>query len=222
MVSVAGFELNIIPDSIGSAFTTVFWTIMIFAGTGLLGWWLWRSHKNKTTYTYPITLTTYYDNGTSKTKYGLRGEKFVNNAGIHDFRIKIPKSFKKKDLGMTPDFSKADADDTIHFITSGDGSIWQQVEKKLEVSEQVQKLDENGKPMFDDEGNPILDDNYSIVFKPIGADIKLTTVNALKNWSEIVNKNKLTAMTISFVIFIIMVIAHLISLYIQTKACPTP
>lgn len=222
MVSLAGYNLNIIPDSIGSAFATVFWTIMIFIGVGLLCWWGWSSYKNKSVYTYPVTLTTYYDNGTSKTRTGLKGGRFINNSGVNDFKIKIPRSWKKKELGVTPNFSKADADDTLHFITSGDGSIWQQVELKLEISEQIQKVGEDGNPIFDEEGNPILTDSFSLILKPIGADIKVATVNALKNWSEIVNKNKITVMTITFIAFIIMVIAHLISLYIQTKACPSP
>ena len=246
MVNVGSFNLNL-GGMMGQSMSlvgTIFWSIMIFIAISLIAWWIYSSFKNKSVYTNPCTLTWYYENGTKKTKFGLLGGSFVNRHGVNDFRIKIPKNIKKKELGYTPDFSLADADGTLHFITSGDGSIWQQVSHKLQVSETKPKytpsqLDEyisnlqtkiNSGELTYEQANSyyqnILEDNkkgysYSLLQKPVPTDIKTVTVNSLKSWSEMINKNKMTVFAIGLGMFLIMVIAHLISLYIQTKIkCP--
>ena len=205
----------------GSILTTFFWGILVMIVIGVVGYFGYKWFKNKTFYTNPVDLTIYYENGTKKRKGGLNGGKFVNKSGVWDFRIKIPKQFKPKELGYTPDFSKADSDGTLHFITSGDGTIWLQVYETLNVAGKEQAKDENGKLLFDENQKPMMIDSYKLLLNPVRTDVKIATVNSLKNWAEMVNKNKLTVFGIALGAFLIMVIAHLISLYIQTKIkCP--
>jgi hypothetical protein len=107
-------------------------------------------------------------------------------------------------------------------MTSGDGTIWLQIEEKLAISDKEQARDDNGKLLFNEQGRPIMIDAYKLLLHPVRTDVKIATVNSLKNWAEMVNKNKLTVFGIALGAFLIMVIAHLISLYIQTKIkCPT-
>lgn len=64
---------------------------------------------------------------------------------------------------------------------------------------------------------------YDLIMKPIKTEVKTSTLNSMKNWREVLDKNKVKVFTIAIGAFIIMVIAHLVSLYIQTKIkCPTP
>ena len=214
MVSVGGMNINFGFDKLGTIASWLFWGAAIFVVIGLVGWWLYSSFKNKSVYNTPVTLTWYYDNGTSKTTFGLKGGKYFNRSNVQDFRVKIPKSFKKKELGYTPDFSKADADGTIHFITSGDGSLWQQVEHKLVTTEEREIVGYDGtKKVY----------TYSLLIKPVPTEIKTATVNAMKNWREVINSQKATIFAIGLGMFLIMVIGHLVSLYIQTKIkCPLP
>jgi len=188
----------------GTTLTAAFWGILIFLVVGIFGWFMYRGYKNKTFYTTPITLTYLYDNGTQKDRHDLKGGKFVNSRGVWDFKILVPKQRRRKELGYTPDFSKADSDGRICFITSGDGTLWQQYEKKI-ISKEI-KRDDGG-----------LEYEVDLLIKPVPTDIKTVTVNSIKNWRETVDKAKLTAYGIAIGAFIIMVIAHLISLYIQTK-----
>lgn len=193
-----------------------FWGFMIILAMGLIGWLGFKWFKNKTLYLYPVKLTQVFDNGTKKTIYGLKGGKILIN-NVWDFRIKVPGKFGTKDLGYMPDFSKADSDGTISFLTNGDGTLWQQMEEKLITTEYVQARDDKGKLLFNEDGSPKVAEGYKLIMKPIPTDIKQVTLNKMKAWSEIVNKNKLTVFTIAIVAFLVMVVAHLISLYIQTK-----
>lgn len=62
---------------------------------------------------------------------------------------------------------------------------------------------------------------YDLIMKPIKTEVKTSTLNSMKNWREVLDKNKVKVFTIAIGAFIIMVIAHLVSLYIQTKIrCP--
>jgi len=195
----------------GGMVSSILWGIGIFILLGVIFWYVYSYFKNKAFYTNPITLTQYYENGTKKTRWGLQGGKFVNKSGVWDFKIKIPKTWRTKELGYIPDFSKADADNSLHFITWGDGTIWQQTEHSLVTKErEIEKIVD---------GNKIkeIEVEYDTLMKPIRTDVKTVTVNSIKSWSEMVNKNKMTAFTIGMITFIVMVIAHLISLYIQTK-----
>lgn len=196
-------------SKVGGMATMAFWGIMIVTVVGIIIWLTYNSYKNKSFYIYPVTLTYLYENGTQRDRTDIKGGKFVNSKGVWDFRCKIPKQYRKKELGYTPDFSLADNDGRINFITSGDGTIWQQYRKELVATETILK---DGKNI-----------EYSLLIKPVPTDIKTVTVNSIKNWRETVDKTKLTTFAIAIGAFIIMVIAHLISLYIQTKIkCGSP
>ena len=211
MVQIGNYNLDLSFSGWASkVFYGLFWGVLIVAAVGVFVWLVYKHFKNKTAYSTPVTLTYIYDNGTQKDNPFLRGGKFVNKSGVWDFRIKIPRQIRKKELGYTPDFSKADSDGRICFVTSGDGTLWQQYEKKLVAYETIKGKD--GKKY-----------RYALMIKPVPTDIKQATVNAIKNWRETVDKAKLTAFGIAIGAFIIMVIAHLISLYIQTKIkCGAP
>lgn len=192
----------------------------ILIGVGLmiliggLGWWGFSVAKNKATYTNKLTLSQYYENGTKRTITGLMGGKFTNKSGVLDFKIKIPKQWKKKELGYTPDFSLADSDGTLHFVTFGDGSIWQQVHHQLVEKEEVEVMTADGK---------IKVMTYQLIIKPVRTDVKTVTVNSMSQFRQTImnNKDKAVIFAIGFGFFFITVIAHLISLYIQTKIkCP--
>jgi len=218
MVSIAGYSFNF-GNSGGIIYSTIkwgFWGLMVLLVTGLIIFLIYRHFKNKVSYTENVTLTRIMANGTEKTIYGLRGGKYVGKQGAWEYRIKIPKQIKKKDLGYLPDFSKADADGSLHFVTTGDGTYWQQAEQRTVVKEEREILDADG--------NVIRVYEYELLKKPmIGSDEKNIMIKDIKNWREVIAKNKVTAFAIGLGMFLIMVIAHLISLYIQTKIrCPLP
>lgn len=197
-----GDLLNISGAGIMKTLVGVAWTV----GSGLLllviVWWIYAHHKNKNTYVHPIRLIRVLDNGVKKEMNNLRGGK-IGKGGITDFAIKIPRKFKKIFLGYTPDFSKMDADSRLVFLSIGDGKSLQQVE------ETIIKTEKDGET------------EYSLIMKPIRTDVKNATLNNLRNWREVLDTKKLTAFTLSLGAIIIMIIAHLISLYIQTKIrCP--
>jgi len=195
-------------SGVGGFLQTAMVSIVGIVFIGVLAFFGYRYWKNLTFYKTPISLTRLMENGMEKTIYNLRGGVFWNK-GIKDFKIKIPKS-KPHILGYIPDFSKSTATDgRIHFITSGDSMDWQQVENRWELKEQK----EVGDKLFE----------YDLVNKPVPRETKQVTVNSIKNWRETIDKSKLTAFTIAIGAFIIMTIAHLVSLYIQTKIkCGTP
>ena len=188
-----------------------FWGVGILIVVCVVSWYLYKTYKNITFYKTPVHLTILLENGTEKTRNDLRGATFMNN-GIRDFKIKIPKTKEPHVLGYMPDFGKADGNGTIKFITSGSGdrTIWQQYETKWQLK--GQKKDSSGK-LFE----------YDLINTPVARETKQVTVNAIKNWRETIDKKKLTLGAMMIGGFIIMVIAHLVSLFIQTKIrCPTP
>jgi len=210
-MNIAGYEINLGGFNLMSIASMLLWGVGIFIVLGIIGYFVWSWWNKKTAYTNPCTLTTYFDNGTKKTVYGMMGGKFTNKHGVIDFRVKPPKGFKKKELGYVPDLSKADADGTLHFMTTHDGNFWQQTEHILQTRESVEEvITENGK----ETKRTVY---YDLIVKPVRADVKAYTMNAQKSWRELLDKNKITVYAIAIAAFIIMVIAHLISLYIQTK-----
>jgi len=222
-MNIGGYELNLGGINFGGIFVKAFWGFIIITIVGVICYFGYKSFRNKAFFKTPVKLSMYYENGTKKTLTGLKGGKFVNKSGVWDFKVKIPKQMKCKELGYMPNFSKADSDGTLHFITSGDGTIWLQVNETLNVSGKEQARDSEGKLLCSEDGKPLMVDSYSLLINPVRTDVKIATVNSLKNWAEMVNKNKLTVFGIALGSFLIMVIAHLISLYIQTKIkCPLP
>lgn len=214
MVSIGGLNLTIPTGTITNIISYGFWGIIILIGVALLSFLGYRWFKNKVTYTDSVTLTRIMDNGTEKTIYGLRGGKYVGRQGAWEYKIKVPKQRKAKDLGYMPDFSKADADGSLHFVTCGDGTYWQQAEQRTVLKDIKEELDEDGKVIKKYE--------YELLKRPMmGSDEKNIMIKDIKNWRDVVAKNKVTAFAIGLGMFLIMVIAHLISLYIQTKIkCP--
>lgn len=206
---VFGGTFSGLGGKMGSMLTGALWGIGILLVIGVVAFLLYRSYKNKATYIYPITLTTLMENGMEKTRYDLRGGMFDNN-GIKDFKVKSPGKYKTHTLGYVPDLGKSRfTDGRLNFITSGDRTAWQQYETKWVTKETIR----DGEHVYEKE----------LIAVPIARETKQATINSMRNWRETIEKNKLTAFGIAIGAFIIMVIAHLISLFIQTKIrCPTP
>ena len=212
-----GSITGVFGGAFGGAFGTtksilsgLFWGIIVLSLIGFIAWYFYNKYKNLTFYTSPISLTRIMDNGTEKTRHDLKGGTFWNK-GIKDFKIKIPKQRKPHLLGFIPDFSKSNSNDgRLHFITSGDGTVWQQYTEKWIKSET--RTDESGNTF-----------EYDLIKTPISRETKQVTINSIKNWRDTVDKSKLTAFGIAIGAFLIMVIAHLISLFIQSRLkCGTP
>jgi hypothetical protein len=214
MVNIGGKEINLginagmIQGLVGS----VLLGIGALIAVSIIGYFVYQWWSKKTNYTFKITLKQILDNGTSRTRSDIIGGKFINKSNVWDFRLKIPKVRKTKELGYMPDFSKADGDGRLYFITSGDGTLWQQYEEKfvVETYEYENKY-----------GKKIQATRIKNLITPTPNDVKQATINSIRNWRDLIDKQKLTAFAIAIGAFIIMVIAHLISLYIQTKVkCP--
>jgi hypothetical protein len=209
-MNILGYETAFsFGNVMGTIQTGLMW---FFIGAGLigLGIWFFMAAKNKATYKYPITLRVRRDNGL-KVRYDILGGIVEGRNGVKDFKCKIPKKFKKFNLGYMPDFSLADSNDRLSFIQEGDSTSWQQVREEL-ITEKV---------VVDDQGTEI--GVYKLLIEPIPTDTKTTTYNNLQSTRELMDIKKMTAWGISIVAFICMLVAHLISLYIQTKIrCPTP
>lgn len=187
-----------------SVLSKFLWGMGILLVVGVVAYFVYRSIKDKAFYTTPVTLTVLTDNGMEKTRYNLKGGMFWNK-GIKDFKIKAPKKYKTFILGYIPDLAMSNATDgRLHFITYGDQTIWQQVASGWNLR----------KEGVDAEGNKFM---YDLIKQPIPRETKQVTINSIKNWRDTVEKSKLTAFGIAIGAFIIMVIAHLISLFIQTK-----
>lgn len=193
---------------IGSVMVKFLYGLGIVLILGVVSWFVYRGYKNKVTYTIPITLTILMENGMEKTRYDLKGGMFVNN-GIKDFKVKAPKKYKAFILGYIPDLSKTNSiDGRLHFTTRGDQMLWQQVENNWILNKEVEFLDAEGKKQ---------NYKYSLLSEPIPRETKQSALNSMRDWKETVDKQKITTFTIMIIGFIIMVIAHLISLFIQTK-----
>jgi len=189
-------------DWAGGAMSVLTW-ILITAAVIAIITWMFISAKNKKTYVHRITLINRRSNGT-KTRMDLLGGVVKGAGGVREYKVKIPRVWKAKILGYMPDFSLATADDRLIFIQEGDGTIWQQCKETL-ITEK--KIIEDGKEVG----------TFSLLIEPIPTDVKTVTYNNMQNVRELIDKNRLTAFGITIVGFVIMVIAHLISLFIQTK-----
>lgn len=191
-------------SSIAKGAVTFFVAFAILIVVGIIGFFGLRWYKKLTFFKTPISLTILMENGMEKTRHDLRGGPFMNK-GLRDFKVRIPRQKKPHIMGYMPDFSKSPSTDgRLYFITSGDRTIWQQYESSWVLKEQRTDKDKN---TFE----------YDLLKKPVPREIKQITINAIKNWRDTVSKEKITAFGIAIGAFIIMVIAHLISLFIQTK-----
>ena len=203
-MNIAGFNLNMPSINIAGTMQTV----SLWAVTGIiviaLGIWIYSTIKNKAIYKYPITLRVRRENGT-KVRFDLLGGIVSGKNGIKSFMIKIPRVRKKFDLGYIPDFSKADSSDRLSFLQEGDATLWQQTKEELILEKTI--VNEKGEKVG----------VYTLLIEPIPTDIKTATYNNLQSVRELMDAKKLTAWGISILAFVVMVVAHLISLYVQTK-----
>jgi hypothetical protein len=197
-------------QSIKGIMSKFLWGFFILLIVGVIAFFIYKWFKNKTFYTTPVTLTTLTSNSMEKTRYDLKGGMFWNK-GIRDFKIKAPKKNKPHILGYVPDLSMSNSiDGRIHFITYGDNTIWQQVKSGWNLMKE--EIDGDGKVF-----------KYKLMKEPIPKETKQITINSIKNWRDTIDKTKLTAFGIAIGAFLIMVIAHLISLFIQTRLkCGVP
>lgn len=104
---------------------------------GLIAWIVYYFY-NKAVYKYPISLTNVRENGSTKEIFGLKGGIVKGKGGIANFKIKIPKKIFKKNLGYVPNFSLADSDNRLHFVQIGDGTLWQQVNKRIVMERDIE------------------------------------------------------------------------------------
>jgi hypothetical protein len=213
MVNVAGYELKVPAINVAGVMQSVaIWTVSVIVIVALIAWAV-IAIKNKKTYVTPITLRVRRANGL-KSRYDLMGGVVQGRNGIRDFMIKIPGVAKKKSLGYIPDFSLADSSDRISFLQEGDSTNWQQIREELVQDRLVEYEDTEGKKSYYTE---------KLLLEPIPTDTKTTTYNNMQQTRDLLDLKKMTAFGITIIGFIIMVVAHLISLYIQTKIrCGTP
>ena len=203
-MNIAGMNINMPSINIAGTMQTV----ALWAVTGIiviaLGIWIYMGIKNKAIYKYPITLRVRRENGT-KVRFDLLGGIVSGKNGIKSFMIKIPRVRKKFDLGYIPDFSKADSSDRLSFLQEGDATLWQQTKEELILEKTI--VNEKGEKVG----------VYTLLIEPIPTDIKTATYNNLQSVRELMDAKKMSLYGITIIGFIIMVVAHLISLYIQTK-----
>jgi hypothetical protein len=212
-MKIGNVDINLPTNIWMTTITWIFWSVLIIGALVIIGWFGLSWYRKKKVYIHPVTLIQIRADGTQKERTDLLGGRFVNKSGVNDFKIKVPKQWKAKELGYMPDFSMADANDRLIFITTGDNSLWQQCKKRLILTDKIIADLGYGKKVYE----------YDLLVKPVPTDIKTVTINNLRSWKEVLDKSKLTAFTIAIAAFLIMVVAHLISLYIQTKIrCPTP
>lgn len=112
--------------------------LVIFIIIAAIIGWIVYAYTQRGIYKYPVTVTNVRENGSTKETSGLKGGLVKGRGGIANFKIKIPKKFKKKSLGYVPDFSLADSDSRLHFIQIGDGTLWQQIHRKITYEKEVE------------------------------------------------------------------------------------
>lgn len=211
-MNIAGYEMNFGGlNMVGTIQTMSLWGIVGIVLVSIGIWWF-ITMRDKSIYKYPITLRVRRENGT-KVRYDILGGVVQGRGGVKTFKCKIPRKFKKFDLGYMPDFSLADSSDRLSFIQEGDSTLWQQCKEEL-ITEELIKIHDGKEEKFV---------KYSNLIKPIPTDTKTTTYNNLQSTRDLLDAKKMTAWGISILAFVIMVVAHLISLFIQTKIkCSTP
>lgn len=142
MVGVADFNVfsgASMSGVVGKFMLYAFWTTLIF---GILLWvFFWV--KNRKFYKTPVSLIVLEQNNTWKERTNLRGGIIKRRDGVMDFRVKIAGQRAKKNLGYVPDYSKADSSGRLTFIRIGDGALWQQMDRTLKLTKNIeQEIDE--------------------------------------------------------------------------------
>lgn len=168
--------------------------------------------RDKMVYKYPVSLIAKKENGGHKRRDDLRGGLVKGRSGVADFSIKIPKKFKKKKLGFVPDFSLANSEDRLSFITSGDGVIWQQCQEHILEDEEyeIKVLNKKGQ----EETRKL---KSRLLIEPIPTDIKTITINNIHAAENLLESNKLKAASIAIGAFVLMVLVQIIFLFLVNK-----
>lgn len=164
--------------------------------------------KNKFTFCYPVSLIRVHANGSHSRRDDLRGGLVKQKNGVQDFVVKMPRQFKKKKLGLVPDFSLTDSKGRIVFITVGDGMVWQQGMEKV-ITEKVIEID-------DGEGN-LKQLTQGLLIEPIPTDVKTITINNIHEVDNLMEANRLKAAAILVGGFVLMVLVQIIFLFLTSK-----
>lgn len=173
--------------------------------------WAYISYQNKMIFKTPVQLIQLRSNGTYKKRKGLMGGLIKQRNGVTDFVVKVPRQFRKKNLGYVPDFSLSNADDELTFITSGDNMIWQQCKETLITEKQVEiDVEKEGKI----EKRTIL---ASLIIEPIPTDVKHITINNIHQAESVLEGNKLKVATLAIGAFLLMVIVQIIFLFMTSR-----
>jgi len=135
MVAIGNFNIDT-SGWLGTVYNVGIFGVGTLIAMGIIGWIIYAWYK-KVTFRYPVTLTNIRQNHTTKEQSNLKGGIVKGKGGIADFKIIIPRKWRKKKLGYVPDFSLCDADNRLHFIQVGDGTIWQQVNKKIQYEKEL-------------------------------------------------------------------------------------
>lgn len=209
------FSLKIGTGFLSSLGSGLVWIGVIIA-VSVVGFWMYNSMNKKKTFRRPTRITRVLENGLTKEMNGFGGE--VEVGGTKTYRVKIPKKKGFIDVGFVPDYSLADADNRVHLTTIGEGGAYQQVKQVFQLTEEVEK-----EVVKEDGTTEKVRTVQSLVCKPVPAHVKAQTLSKLRRVTELLDKKKIKVFTMSIIAIVIMVIAHLISLYIQTKIkCGVP
>ena len=113
-----------------------FWTVLVAGIIGFVVFWI----KGKRFYKTPVSLIIMEQNNTWKERTNLVGGVLKRRDGVMDFKVKIPGQRAKKFLGYVPDYSKADSSGRLTFIRIGDGTLWQQIDRKLVLEKDIEQI----------------------------------------------------------------------------------
>lgn len=209
---IPGLNLNIDFGAMGSQVVNMlFYGSLFLIVIAIIIWYIWKKREDKT-FVIPVTLLKLRVDGSHKENPNLLGGVKQNKVGVKDFEVKIPGQWKKHKLGYIPDFSKAGADDRICFVQQGDGTLWQQCEKKLVTYKDVVNV------ITDDKGVQTEETvRYKLLIEPIPTDVKTATINNIHAVRNMLDRNKVTVYAIGVIAFVIMAIVQIAFLYFTTK-----
>lgn len=208
MVSLSGIASSI---NLGALFSNIMIGLIFIVVTGAVAVWLFFYFRNKSTFKTPISVILLSENGVHKRRDDIKGGMMKQKHGVMDFVLKVPKQMKKKKLGYVPDFSKADGNGRLVFISVGDGMVLQQcVEKLITEKETTMEIEKEGK-------KETITVPYSLIVEPIPTDIKTITINNLHSVENLMDSQRFKAATIAIGAFVLMVFVQIIFLFLTSK-----
>jgi hypothetical protein len=254
-MNVLGFNTDAVTSQAGNWLYMFLYGIGILLIVGVFGYLIFNYYRNKSVYVTPVRLIRRLENGTKKEINGLKGGKVqkegiqtfavkIPRKFKKHFLGYVP-DYSKSDADGRLTFltigdgtlwqqceERLQTEEVFETILTKEESdrardlINQEVEKRYPTETEERKniiTEESFKRWLETNGKYTT--KYSLVMKPISTDVKTVTINNMQGWRQILEKNKVSVMMIAFGSFIIMAIAHLISLYVQTKvkcSVPTP